>query len=66
MNISLDENTGDFLSGTIIPTKQKSHGIAYYDRTNAAIKAIKELCSKDFPNSPLVISKDGKITKRNI
>ena len=66
MNITLDENTGDFMKGNIIPTKQKPHGIAYYDRSKASIKAIKELSLTDFPNSPLVIDENGKIIKRKI
>ena len=62
--ITLDENNGNFIKGKIIPTKQKPHGIAFWDRSNRSIQVIKELVELDFPNTRLIIGKDGTITKK--
>ena len=64
MDITLDENNGNFIKGKIIPTKQKPHGIAFRDRSNRSIQVIKELMELDFPNTPLIIKNDGTIIKK--
>ena len=63
MDIELDLETGDLVSGQIIPTKQIGKGIPVYDESNKAIELIKNLSKSDFPNSKLSISSDGRISK---
>ena len=65
MDLELDENNGNFIKGKIIPTKQKPHGIAFKDRTNRSIQVIRELTELDFPNTPLIIERDGIIRKKS-
>ncbi len=55
---------GSFVSGEITPTyQQKAHG-PKIDSQNRAISKIKELTATDFPDAGLVISDNGKITRR--
>ncbi len=56
--------TGAFLSGNIIPIyQQKAHG-PKMDPQKRAIKLIQELTKADFPETPLVIDKNGRITPK--
>ena len=64
MDLVIDNNTGDFISGKIIPTKQLSPGIPYYDTNGEAIKILQELSKEDFPNSELTINTDGSLSKK--
>lgn len=64
MDITLDLESGDLVNGTIIPTKQNQPGIAVHDPSGKAIELIKNLSSADFPQSKLIISEEGKISKR--
>ncbi len=58
------DKTGAFVKGEIIPTyQQKTHG-PKIDPDKRVIAKIKELTAKDFPDTPLDISPDGKITKK--
>lgn len=63
MDINIDPETGNFIDGKIIPTKQISRGVPVYDPAKSAILEIIELTTADFPNSLLKINKDGIITK---
>lgn len=63
MDIELDLESGDLISGQIIPTKQIGKGVAVYDDSNKAIQLIRNLSKSDFPESKLSISADGRITK---
>ncbi|MFN7116207.1 MAG: CapA family protein [Saprospiraceae bacterium] len=57
---------GAFLSGRITPIyQQKTHG-PKIDPQKRAIKLIQELTKADFPDTPLIISANGKITKKEI
>lgn len=57
------DNTGSFVSGKLIPIYQmKTHG-PKIDQQNRAINEVIELSKADFPESPLLIGKDGKMTK---
>lgn len=63
--IKLEINeVGAFLGGEIIPIyQQKTHG-PKVDPQKRAIHKIIELTKADFPNTPLEISTDGKISKK--
>lgn len=52
---------GDFVSGEIIPVTLDEKGIPYPDDRGSSINLISNLTNKDFPNTPLKISSDGKI-----
>ena len=62
MDFVIDNNTGDFVSGKIIPTKQLPPGIPYLDVNGEAIKIIQNLSKEDFPLSGLIINNDGTLT----
>lgn len=64
MDVEIDMNTGNLVEGTIIPTKQVGRGIAAYDPSARAIQLIRNLSSDDFPESELLISAEGKISKQ--
>jgi len=56
--------TGAFLSGSIIPIyQQKVHG-PKIDPQKRAIKLIQSLTREDFPETPLVIGADGKLSRK--
>jgi hypothetical protein len=63
INININ-NKGEFIEGYIVPTRQHGKGIPKYDPTGAVIKEMISLSKADFPNSPLDISADGKMTIR--
>ena len=55
---------GEFLSGEIVPVyQQKTHG-PKIDPQKRAIKTIIELTKADFPETPLLISAEGAIRKK--
>jgi Bacterial capsule synthesis protein PGA_cap len=54
---------GDFESGKIIPVQLDRRGIPYPDRGRTSIGLIRRLNQLDFPNSPLRIDSNGKMTK---
>lgn len=64
MDVEIDLMTGNLLEGTIIPTKQVGRGIATFDPKGKAIELIRSLSRDDFPDSDLLISADGKISKQ--
>jgi poly-gamma-glutamate capsule biosynthesis protein CapA/YwtB (metallophosphatase superfamily) len=55
---------GEFLEGDIIPVKQVRRGFPVFDESNAIIKTMINLTEKDFPETGLEISGEGKITKK--
>lgn len=61
LDIYIDEASGDFLRGKIIPVIQTPPGVPGYDETNNGIRIIKELTSKDFPGVDLIILDSGFI-----
>jgi len=63
IDIIIDNKSGDFVSGQIIPTQQNYPGIPHYDLSGRAISVIKNLTKSDFPNSTLQISNTGKLSK---
>ncbi len=64
VDVQLNNETGDFEKGTLIPVRQKGRGIPCLDKNKEGIKLIKNLTKLDFPNSPLQISNDGELTKK--
>jgi hypothetical protein len=55
---------GEFLQGKIFPVKQEGEGGPVPDSAGSVIKEIISLTKSDFPNSPLIISDEGKISKK--
>jgi len=55
---------GEFLHGEIISVKQEGEGGPTLDESNAVVKKIIELNQSDFPNSSLLITDDGIISKK--
>jgi hypothetical protein len=56
------DKQGRFLQGRIFPVKQIKHGIPVFDDDYKVVNIVRELTSKDFPNTPLSIDNEGKIT----
>ncbi|MFA5403479.1 MAG: CapA family protein [Ignavibacteria bacterium] len=56
--------SGEFVRGEITPIKQIKRGFPVIDTDNTAIKTIKSLTKKDFPDTELNISDEGKIEKK--
>lgn len=52
---------GKFLSGEIFSVKQVGEGGAQLDPQNKALKKLRELSEKDFPESPLQILDNGQV-----
>lgn len=52
---------GRFLGGKVVSTKQLGEGIPVLDRENQALKQLQALSISDFPESPLVITDEGKL-----
>ena len=63
LEVQLDETTGKFLGGTIIPVVQRAPGVPVYDAEKQAITIIRDLTQSDMPNTPLRIADDGTLTK---
>ncbi len=61
MDITIDNKTGDFMKGKIIPTKQRPPGIPYLDKNSEAVGLIKSLSEEDFPTSEINVSKTGEL-----
>jgi hypothetical protein len=59
----LDEETGVFVGGAIIPVVQRAPGIPVYDAEKQAIRIIRDLAQSDMPSSTLRIADDGTLTK---
>ncbi len=62
MDVEIDSETGDFVNGSMIPTKQEGRGIAVYDESGKGIELIKSLSEADFSSSKLSITTDGRIS----
>lgn len=61
LDINLDNKTGNFIDGKMIPVKQIGLGIPVYDSSLASTKLIQKLSKEDFPSSPLMINDKGEI-----
>ena len=61
LKAELDETTGDFLRGKIIPVRQIDRGIPVYDESFEALELIKDLTETDFPNNGIIFSEISSI-----
>ncbi|MCU0424815.1 MAG: CapA family protein [Candidatus Kapabacteria bacterium] len=64
LEVSIDEASGRFLQGKIVPVVQLPPGIPVFDKEKQATILIRELSLTDFPASPLRIDDDGTIRKQ--
>ena len=55
---------GRFVSGKIIPTRQKGYGIPIEDPKGAATDLVRLLSSQDFPKTGVRVGNDGTISER--
>jgi poly-gamma-glutamate capsule biosynthesis protein CapA/YwtB (metallophosphatase superfamily) len=61
LQAEIDLSNGDFLSGNLIPVKQRGNGIPEYDETGEGVELIKELTYEDVKKPNILFSKSGKI-----
>lgn len=59
------DSEGRFLGGQVISTKQLGEGIPVLDEEGQALKELRALSEADFPESPLLISEDGRLSLPN-
>ncbi len=64
LDVSIDETSGHFLQGKIIPIVQLPPGVPTYDPEKQATALIRDLSRTDFPDSLLRIDDDGTIRKQ--
>ena len=55
---------GEFLGGELVPARQQGRSGPHPDREGLVIQEIRRLSRLDFPESPLVISPEGKLSVR--
>lgn len=58
------DDTGRFISGKIIPTRQTEFGVPVLDEKVIAIDVIRLLSKQDFPNTGVIIAQDGTFQKK--
>jgi len=63
LEADMDE-TGRFVSGKIIPTRQTEFGVPVQDEKMIAADVIRLLSKQDFPNSGVIIAQDGSLQKK--
>ena len=63
LKVYIDKD-GNFLQGRIFPAVQIKRGIPVIDENYRTVELMKRLSGKDFPESELEISDDGKIEKK--
>lgn len=61
MDIIINNENGDFISGKIIPTRQLPPGIPYFDKNGEAIQLIKKLSQEDFSDSQIKVLDSGEL-----
>jgi hypothetical protein len=64
LEASIDEASGKFLSGRIIPVVQHAPGVPVFDSEKQAISLLRELTQADMPQTPLIIEADGTLKKK--
>ena len=64
LRVDVSIQTGDFVSGKIIPIRLDGYGIPFLDPSNASIHLIQELTHSDFPNNSIRISLSGEIGRK--
>ncbi len=66
LKVELDESSGDFLRGKIIPVRQVDKGIPVYDESYEAVDVITNLTKQDFPDSKIIFTNTGSIYNSRI
>ncbi len=66
LKAELDENTGDFLRGKIVPVRQVDRGIPIYDESFEAVELITSLTANDFPDYGIIFTEIGSIYNSEI
>jgi hypothetical protein len=66
LKAELDENTGDFLRGKIIPVRQIDRGIPAYDETFEAFNLIKDLAISDLLDNKIIFAETGTLYNSTI
>lgn len=61
LEVLLDEDTGDFKGGRIIPARQRAPGYPVFDHSSEAIKHIKKINDLDFPKTAPKVGESGEI-----
>lgn len=56
---------GDFVDGKILPVRLDKTGIPYMDKTFQSVNIVRSLTKSDFPQTPLVINNQGKMSVVN-
>ena len=64
LEIKINDDNGDFLSGYFISTKQIGNGYPVIDKSKKGLKLLKELTKTDFPKTKLFIKSSGLIIKK--
>lgn len=59
------DDTGRFIAGKIIPTRQTGFGTPVLDEKMIAIDVIRVLSQQDFPDSGVLIAQDGTLQKKH-
>lgn len=59
LKTEIDENTGDFLRGKIVPVRQVDRGIPVYDESFEAVDLISNLTTQNFSESNIVFHPKG-------
>lgn len=63
LEADMDE-TGRFVSGKIIPTRQTEFGVPVPDEKMIAVDVIRLLSTQDFPNTGIIVAQDGTFQKK--
>ncbi len=61
LQASLDPETGDFLSGKIVPLRLENRGIPVLDEGKESVRLIRELTEKDGRSTSVLIADDGEV-----
>lgn len=63
LEVTLDRE-GKLVGGKVLSTRQEGAGIAVPDKSGEAIKLVRKLSREDFPQSHVVVAKDGSFGPR--
>lgn len=66
LKAELDENTGDFLRGKIVPVRQVGRGIPIYDESFEAFELIRSLTENDLPGNGIIFTEAGSVYNSTI
>jgi hypothetical protein len=65
LQAELDANSGDFIKGKLISTKQIEPGIPFFDEDFKGVKLLQKLTKNDFPQTKIKILENGDIINLN-